>query len=225
MTHGRVLTDACLGICAAVAVAALLRLFVAGAAFVPSESMARTLSPGDFVLVNKLGRSAVVVLPNTLLGFRLQAFRTPAVRRTRVGEIVLFHPPVSRLPGSAGGDALFLKRCIATGGDTVEFREDGVTVNRRPLALPTTAEAWGGRSGKAPASLRGITVVPEGHVFLLGDNPGRSLDSRILGCVSEDRIVGSAVMIYWSMWPPGAVRNGSGWCDAIRWNRIGTVLR
>ena len=222
--YDRLLLDACVGVVVALVLAVLLKTFVVGAAYVPSGSMERTLFPGDFVLVNKLGRSADVLLPNLLLGFRPRVFRTPYMRRTRIGEIVLFRPPASMLPGHTGNDVLFLKRCIAAGGDTVEFREGRATVNRRPLILPGTAEAWNGKQEGGATAVEGTTVVSEDCVFLLGDNPSASLDSRIWGCVREDQIVGSAVVIYWSMWPPGSSGGRYRLFRAIRWDRIGTIL-
>jgi signal peptidase I len=87
------------------------------------------------------------------------------------------------------GPDLLIKRIIALPGETIDIRNGTVYINQQPLDEPYLVR----RSG----SSYGPTTVPEGHVFVLGDNRGASNDSRVFGAVSIDRIVGRAWLSYW----------------------------
>ncbi len=192
--------DVAIGAALAVIMGVLLKTFVLAAVQVPTASMRGTLLPGDFILVNKLQR------------------------QTRIGDVVVVHPPACAVTGSARGDVLFVKRCIATGGDTVEFQSQGIAVNQKNLILPGTAAFWldPGRGFRNDAGKR--IVVPQGSLFLLGDNPSESSDSRTWGCIPVEDVVGGAVAVYWSVAPSGpeSLRSQQG---GVRWGRIGTIIR
>lgn len=81
---------------------------------------------------------------------------------------------------------ILCKRVIATAGETVVIRGNEVTVNGIKVAEPYIAEEdW---------SYGCNVTVPDGHVYVMGDNRNASLDSRELGCLEVDDIVG--VVIY-----------------------------
>jgi signal peptidase I len=109
------------------------------------------------------------------------------------------HPPrrgdvvVLKLPEPTTRDML-IKRVVGLPGETIEIRDGQVWINRQPLTEPYLARDTNG--SMAPR------IVPEGSVFVLGDNRGASNDSRYFGPVSLDQIVGHAVFSYW---PPGAI--------------------
>lgn len=102
------------------------------------------------------------------------------------GDIVVFE---TELETAEGDQKLLIKRVIAKGGDTVAIRDGMVYRNGQVLAEPYTRDGYtnGGMDE---------TVVPEGELFLLGDNRVVSIDSRdpSVGFVSEDLIVGKAVL-------------------------------
>jgi signal peptidase I len=223
--HRRLWIDAGAGLAVAVIVAMALKTFVVAAVHVPSRSMEATLLPGDYVLVNKLGRSAEVVLLNPMLGLQPHVVHIPQVRRTHIGDVVLVRPPTSALLCMGKGDLLFIKRCIATGGDTVEFCPGGVTVNGRPLIFPETALARSDPGSAFPERDARRIVVPQGEVFLVGDNASESFDSRAWGSVPEEQVVGNAFVIYWSLGQRGMSGEDCSGKVAIRWERIGTLLR
>jgi signal peptidase I len=214
--------DVVLGLMSALALGTVLKIFVLGAVFVPSASMEGTLLAGDFVLVDKLGRSSEILVPNLIPGGSPWMVRTPGFRQTRRGDIVLFRRPPAVLSDRQSGDRFFLKRCVATGGDTVEFRGGGIVVNGQMLLLPATAAVWNDPDRAYTADQGTRVAVPEGCLFLLGDNPLRSSDSRMWGCIPECDVIGRVVFIYWSKHAAGETTEHSG---AIRWERIGTVLR
>ena len=87
-----------------------------------------------------------------------------------------------------------IKRVIGLPGDTVEVKQGAVYVNGIQLSEPYLAQVTSG--SMAPQ------LVPEGHVFVLGDNRGASNDSRYFGMVPYENILGRAWLRYW---PPGEI--------------------
>lgn len=157
----------------AVIAAVLLRSCVAETYRVQGSSMAPTLRDGQRVLVNRLA-------------YRLHPPRT--------GDIVVFRRPIP--PGAAQGPAAdFVKRVIATGGETVSMRDGVVSIDGRRLAEPYLPTRWRGHD-----DLRAITV-PAGQVWVMGDNRDGSLDSRFFPTrfVPLRSIQGRAVLIWWPL--------------------------
>ncbi len=151
---------------AVVAVAVVLRFFVAEPFAIPSDSMAPTLTRGDHVLVDKL------------------AYRGGG--EPRVGELVAFEAPRT--------DAIMLKRVVATEGQTVEIADGRLVVDgRRPAEPYTDPDAL-------DSIFFGPVRVPPASVFVLGDNRRNSEDSRTLGAVPTDALIGRARV---RVWPPG----------------------
>jgi signal peptidase I len=104
-----------------------------------------------------------------------------------------FHPPergeiiVLRRHGSSG-DPL-IKRVVGLPGETIAIHDGRVYINDQPLEESYLAQTT---LGAMPARL-----VPEEHVFVMGDNRGASNDSRAFGVVSFDDIIGRAWVRYW----------------------------
>lgn len=107
------------------------------------------------------------------------------------GDVIVFTPP------PPGQDKPYIKRVIGLPGDTVEVHDDGVYVNGERLDEPYL-EGNTTNCRTASAQFCGTpVVVPEGSVFVFGDNRGNSEDSRYFGPVEENRIIGKAWITYW----------------------------
>lgn len=155
----------------AIAVALLLRTFVFEVYVVPTGSMLETIQEGDRLVGEKI---------------------TYRYSEPKQGDIVTFSNP-------DGSDTTLIKRVIATGGQTVNLVDGVVYVDGVALDEPYTL---GKASYPLDYSLTGVTMsypytVPEGSVWVMGDNRTNSLDSRYFGAVSVDDITSRAVFIFW----------------------------
>ena len=147
--------------------------------------------PGDRVLASKLayrfgdvGRGDVVVFENP----------NPAWLPDRTVLGSFFHWLGEGLGFAQPEEEDLIKRVIGVPGDVEEIRDRTVHVNGQPLAEPyLTPDAQAAMGDYGPVT------VPEGMLFVLGDNRGNSADSRAIGFVPEDRVVGRAFVI---IWPP-----------------------
>lgn len=156
----------------------LVRHHVVQSFRVPSASMAPTLQVGDVLLADRTTRGTA-----------------------ERGEIVVFDGRGYFAPSAADGDRYWVKRVIAVGGDRVACCDaDGaLTIDGEPVEEPYLPE------GVAPSEIEFDLQVPEGHMFVLGDNRSDSTDSRHLlgapggGMVPVDRVVGEADRIVWPL--------------------------
>ena len=142
----------------------LIRSSVIGPYKIPSSSMFPTLHIGDHILVNKLS-----------YGLRMP-FVTETVwqySKPARGDIVVFSRPDEPETPENELDINYIKRVMALPGETVEVRGRTVYINGKALENDSHA-VWqlGGRKDFGPE------VVPENHIFLMGDNRDQSRDSR-----------------------------------------------
>ncbi|MDD3396585.1 MAG: signal peptidase I [Acidaminococcaceae bacterium] len=107
------------------------------------------------------------------------------------GEVIVF-----KYPSDTTRD--FIKRVIATGGDTIEIKDGKVFVNGELLKEGYIKEPFHTNYRKA--------VVPQGHIFVMGDNRNNSEDSRFsdVGFVPLELVKGKASVIFW---PLGQMRS------------------
>jgi len=175
-------------ILAALVVAVLIKTFLVQAFFIPSGSMHDTLLEGDRVMVNKLAyrfgdpsRGHIVVFDNPQDG--------RGDGETIFGALVRH---VAESLGLSSPDSALIKRVVAVGGETVEIRQNRVFVNGVAIEEPYVKE--GSRMARY-----GPLTVPDGHVFVMGDNRSSSTDSRVFGPIPETAIVGRAFV---RVWPP-----------------------
>ena len=155
--------DWVVSIVVAVALAMFIRTFIVELYVVDGPSMRPTLESEERLVVNKF----------------IYRFRPP-----EKGEVLVFQYP--RDPRRD-----FIKRVIATPGDTVEIREGRVLVNDQILTEDYILEKTRSEYPKS--------TVPEGRIFVMGDNRNNSEDSRFadVGFVPYDLIKGKALLVFW----------------------------
>ena len=207
----------------AVLIALLLRAFVVEAFKIPSGSMIPTLKIGDHIFVNKFIYG--IRIPWTDIKF----WDSPPSR----GDVVVFIYPqdpkkdfIKRII-AIGGDTVSMRDNVPyVNGKAVKRKklsgecsyidgdEDSEEWQRTTKACVAYEEELGGTRYRViqdvnafPDSLKPYKV-PEGHVFVMGDNRDNSHDSRRWGTVSYKQIKGKALIIWWSSGAPEGVRWG-----------------
>ena len=203
------LTELPVLILVALGIAVFIKTFLVQAFFIPSGSMLPTLQVGDRVLVEKVSyalgspsRGDVVVFARSVFGAKV-----PEVPWYE--DVRNFGRELLGLP--SGVEADYIKRVVAVGGDTIRYGGQPRTLyingdrvaepflTRRPdVSSPSVTSRDCARLEMRRAG-RGC-LVPKGEVFVMGDNRANSEDSRAIGPVGEDTIVGHAFAI---IWPPG----------------------
>jgi signal peptidase I len=164
----RAFVDWVVVVAVALFVAFMVRTFVLAHFVVEGSSMYSTLETGDRVFVNKL------------------SYRMHDPNR---GDVVVLH----EVTGASERD--LIKRVIALPGETVEMSNCQVKVDGRTLVEPyldpeVVTQNNCGQNFEP-------VLVPNDHVFVMGDNRGGSQDSRAIGPIDEDDLVGRAFVVFW----------------------------
>ncbi|HEY3278259.1 MAG TPA: signal peptidase I [Syntrophorhabdaceae bacterium] len=189
-------------------IAFFVRSFFIQAFKIPSSSMEPTLLIGDHLLVNRL--SYVMKVPFTDIVIL-------NIGKPKRGDVVVFRYPVDTSKD-------FIKRVIATEGETVEVRDKTkIFVNGERIKDPWAhyAEPNVIMPGfLSPRDNLPPQKVPKDCYFVMGDNRDRSLDGRFWGFVRKDLFVGKALIIYfsWDGESPDLLHY-------VRWERIGRLIR
>ncbi|MGE5582486.1 MAG: signal peptidase I [Bacillota bacterium] len=116
-------------------------------------------------------------------------------QRPHRGDIVVFKPPAA-----AGFNGDFVKRIIGLPGETISVHAGVVYINNKPLKEPYITP------DRAPVAEFGPYIIPDGNVFVLGDNRNNSKDSRYWGPLPLKNIKGQAWWRYWPITRMGLVK-------------------
>ncbi len=152
----------------AIVISLVVRIFIAEPRYIPSESMFPTLEIGDRLVVEKV------------------SYRLGEIQR---GDIVVFQPPPQLQQQGYQANQAFIKRVIAVAGDNVAVRDGVVLVNGQALQEDYIAQ---------PPNYEMIPVtVPEGTLFVMGDNRNNSNDSHVWGFLPQENAIGHAVFRFY----------------------------
>jgi signal peptidase I len=166
----------------AMTVAVLISLFVFQPTYVAGSSMESTLHDEDRVFISKLSHTFnlepeygdIVVIDSRV--HRPRDFMDELTQNINNNII-------TRLVFGIEVDYYWIKRVIGKTGDVLEFQDGNVIRNGEILEEPylkEPAEYWNSEK----------VVIPEGHIFVMGDNRNDSRDSRSIGCIPISHVIG-----------------------------------
>lgn len=144
----------------------LIKMFIVTTYYVPSGSMLPTIPIGNSVVVDKLA-------------FRLGG-------SPEEGEIVVFNKPTSDI--YSPGVKILVKRVVGLPGQTISSKHGVVYINGVSLKEPFLPH-------NDPTTNLPPTIIPQGDVYVLGDNRNNSVDSRYFGPLPINLIIGKVVAI------------------------------
>jgi len=170
----------------AFALAAIIRYFLFTPIVVDGESMMPTLENGDRMIVNKIG------------------YKIGDLHRF---DIVVFHAPEKKD---------YIKRIIGLPGDQVEYKNDQLYINGKAIAEPYLQQYKDEITDEGTLTedftlvdipgMEQLDKIPDGYVFVMGDNRRYSKDSRHIGIVSVDEIIGKTSIVFWPFDQIGTVK-------------------
>lgn len=143
--------------------------------------------------------AVVLYLAINAVSARVRVDGTSMVPTLQNGEYILINKLAYRLGQPERGDIIvfsypddngqdLIKRVIGLPGDTVKIENGVVTIDAQVLEEPYIAQ---------PPIYSGEWTVPEGSLFVLGDNRNDSRDSHQWGLLPQENIIGKSVLIYW----------------------------
>ncbi|WP_407408080.1 signal peptidase I [Peribacillus sp.] len=151
----------------------LIRTFFISSYTVEGESMQPTLGEGDKLIVNKV------------------KYQISDINRF---DVIVFHAHVGEN---------YVKRVIGVQGDDIRYKDDWLYINGKKVPEPYLDHLKVGYPGQdftgnfTLKELTGKSIVPDGKLFVMGDNRLESEDSRHLGYISMDKVVGKVDVRYW----------------------------
>lgn len=194
----------------ALVLAMLFRYFIGTPTIVKQVSMKPTLIENERLWLNRWGRTTKT-LPKR---GEIITFEEPAKINFTASEIDLDNP-VAKYEEKTGmqwfinnfleiGKRSYIKRVIATPGEHVQIKDGKVYINGEELEENYLSENVVTESTDGAFT---DLVVPEGTVFVMGDNRGASSDSRRFGCIPYDKIESKVCLRFWPLNRFGVIKN------------------
>lgn len=192
------LRDVVVIVAAALIISFLIKTFLIRSFYIPSGSMQSTLQVDDRIIVNQLVPEVVPISRGDIVVFRDPGgwlpvrIEQPQAPLDAVGDWVLQVIGLS----TSDSDEHLVKRVIGLPGDRVvccndlgQLSVNGVPIDERYVKLPPDTSAVSSRDFQED--------IPEGTIWVMGDNRYDSSDSRFNGVVPIDDVVGRAFVISW----------------------------
>jgi signal peptidase I len=167
----------------ALVIAITVRSLILQQFYISGPSMEATMFQDNRVLVNKL------------------SYRLHDINR---GDVVVFDRVTVDNEVVQHDD--LIKRVIGLSGETISIRDCQVFIDGKLLAEPYLSDydlAQSSLDDRCRVPVMEATLIPENHLFVMGDNRPQSFDSRMFGSIEQNLVVGRAFVI---IWPFGAAK-------------------
>lgn len=195
----------------ALVLALFIRTFVVQAFKIPSGSMENTLLIGDHILVNKF--SYGIRIPNRIPFSKVKLFKDIRFfeEMPERGDTIVFEYPKDKTRD-------FIKRVIGLPGEVLEVKAQKIYINNKPIEeqYAIHRDPYMEERPFYPRDNYGPVFIPEGQLFVMGDNRENSQDSRYWNFLDFKLVKGKAFIIYWS-W--NSEKFG------VRWNRLSKLIQ
>ena len=180
-----------LTIVVAIVIAIIINTYIFRISRVSGQSMEQTYHNNDVVYLTRLPyifgdieRNEIVIFDSS---FKERSFITD------VKEALKYNAISYKLFGTEQPTSYYIKRVIAVAGDKVQIKEDGVYVNDKRLDEPYVNNAESPYYGNVSDALKNGVTVPDDMIFVMGDNRNHSADSRQLGFVPVNDVIGKVI--------------------------------
>ena len=167
----------------ALVIAITVRSLILQQFYISGPSMEATMFQDNRVLVNKL------------------SYRLHDIHR---GDVVVFDRVTVDSEVVQHDD--LIKRVVGLSGETISIRDCQVFIDGKLLAEPYLSDydlAQSSLDDRCRVPVMEATLIPENHLFVMGDNRPQSFDSRMFGSIEQNLVVGRAFVI---IWPFGATK-------------------
>lgn len=167
----------------ALVIAITVRSLILQQFYISGPSMEATMFQDNRVLVNKL------------------SYRLHDIHR---GDVVVFDRVTVDSEVVQHDD--LIKRVVGLSGETISIRDCQVFIDGKLLAEPYLSDydlAQSSLDDRCRVPVMEATLIPENHLFVMGDNRPQSFDSRMFGSIEQKLVVGRAFVI---IWPFGATK-------------------
>lgn len=175
----------------AVVIAIIINTYFFRISRVSGDSMKQTYHNNDVVYLTRLPyvfgdieRNEIVIFDAS---FKERNFLTD------VTEALKYNVISYKLFGTEQPTSYYIKRVIGVAGDTIQIKLDGVYVNGKLLEENYVNNEEAPYYGNVSEQLKEGITVPDGYIFVMGDNRNHSADSRQLGCVPANDVIGKVI--------------------------------
>lgn len=196
----------------AVVLALLIRYYVGTPTIVKQSSMYPTFKQNERLILNRIYRTKKTVPQRG----EVITFESPSLSYVDPSNVDLNNPTAEYENEHNGwfskfvynvleiGKTSYIKRVIGLPGEHVQIKDGKVYINGKELEENYLSE------NVVTESTDGVftdLVVPEGTVFVMGDNRGASSDSRRFGCIPYDKIESKVCLRFWPLNRFGVIKN------------------
>ncbi len=187
----------------AIVLALLVRYYIGTPTIVQQQSMQTTFMPNDRLILSRITKTT----KGTYERGDIITFEAPSTTYIPLSDVNNSYPVASYENEPEGlwnkfvyyvlevGKTSYIKRIIGVAGDHIEIKNQEVYLNGEKLSEEYLDE--GVKTDMGQYGVYSDIVVPEGYVFVMGDNREHSTDSRCFGCIPISKIEGKVWIRFW----------------------------